>query len=194
MVGPEFSRQKTVLLWGVAILLGSGVAGCGGSSQSTPPAGANPTYPTGWNRSLYSDAFWAVCGPMTGDRDLMEWFQKGLKRSCEAWSRSENGMKFSVVWARAPGGTAISTPPTVEEMFSLIERRSADMKEVETAGAAGNGYGTGKLYEGENSRLFVRVGMMGSVVYILLVRGDAKLENRNPHLRAFFDGFEPVAR
>ena len=76
----------------------------------------------------------------------------------------------------------------------MIARRSADMKEVETAGAAGSGYGEGKMYEGENSRLFVRVGMMGPVVYILMVRGDATLDTRNQYLWAFFVGFEPVAR
>jgi hypothetical protein len=103
-------------------------------------------------------------------------------------------MQFSVVWARSAGGTAISSPPTVEETFSMIARRSADMKEVEAAGAAGSGYGEGKMYEGENSRLFVRVGVAGSAVYILMVRGDVTLDTHNQYLRAFFDGFEPLAR
>ena len=194
MIGTVFSRRARLMRWGVAILVGIGVTGCGGSSQPTPPTEAKPTYPAGWNRSLYSDAFWVVSGPLTGDRDLMEWFQKGLRRSCEAWSRTESGRQFSVVWARPAGGTAISSPPTVEETFSMIARRSANMKEVETAGAAGSGYGEGKMYEGGNSRLFVRVGMVGSVVYVLMVRGDATLDTRNQYLRAFFDGFEPVAR
>jgi len=194
MIGTVFSRRTTLMHWGVAVLVGIGVAGCSGSSQPTSPAEATPTYPGGWKRTLYSDAFWVVSGPLAGDRDLMEWFQKGLRRSCEAWSRTEHGMQFSVVWARSAGGTGINPPPTVEETFSMIGRRSADMKEVETAGAAGSGFGEGKMYEGEKSRLFVRVGMVGSVVYILMVRGDAKLDTHNQYLRAFFDGFEPVAR
>jgi hypothetical protein len=131
---------------------------------------------------------------LTGDRVLMEWFQKGLRRPCEAWSRTDNGTQFSIVWSRAAGGTAIDSPPTVADTFSMIARRSSDMKEIETAGAAGGGYGEGKVFEGAGSRLFVRVGISGSVVFVLMVRGDTTLDSRNPYLRAFFDGFEPVAR
>lgn len=194
MTSLECSRHDRILPWGLAILVGLGGFGCGGSPQPKPPSEASPTYPDGWKRTLYSEAFWVVSGPLTGDRALMEWFQKGLQRSCEAWSRTDKGMQFSVVWARPAGGTGISSPPTVEGTFSMIARRSADMREVETAGAAGGGYGVGKMYEGENSRLFVRAGMMGSVVYILMVRGDTNLNTQNQYLRAFFDGFEPLAR
>src|SRR5689334_11197145 len=103
MTGSESVRRAKFFGWAVVLFAGIGGTGCSGSPQPSPPAQATPTYPNGWQRSLYSDAFWVVSGPLTGDRTLSEWFQKGLRRSCEGWSRTEHGMQFSVVWARPAG-------------------------------------------------------------------------------------------
>ena len=141
---------------------------------------------------------------MQGDRALMEWYEKGLAKmprpigsngwSCEAWSGKQGNTQFSVVWARLHGTGGGLPVSVVDDTFAMIARRSSDMKENETPGAAGSGYGVGKAYQGENARLFIRVGTMGSVLYVVSVRGDDSLGINDPYLRAFFDGFEPIAR
>jgi hypothetical protein len=152
----------------------------------------------------YSDAFRVPSGQMTSDRVLADWYEKGLGKlpvaggsggwSCEAWSRTESNMQFSVVWARRHGGSGGLPPTVAEDTFAMIARRSPDMKAIDSPESAGGGYGQGKVYQGENARVFVRVGSLGSVLYIVSVRGDASLDAGNQHLRAFFDGFEPIAR
>jgi hypothetical protein len=142
-------------------------------------------------------------GAMAGDRTIEDWYQKGLAKlpqvpfatgwSCEAWTRLEGSMRFTAVTARQHGVTSMA-PTVVEDAFDMMAQRSPDMKEIETPGVAGGGYGQGKVYQGENARLFVRIGSQGAVLYIVTVGGDGSLDASNQHLRAFFDGFEPLAR
>lgn len=195
-------RSIAVMRVGPLVLIALFVPGCGRPPQTdqAPPA---VTYPAGWERKQYSDAFWVPSGFLQGDRALMEWYEKGLAKlprptgangwSCEAWSGNQGRSQFSVVWARLHGTTGLPAS-VVEDTFAMIARRSPDMTEVEAPGAAGAGYGVGKAYRGENARLFIRVGAMGSVLYVVIVRGDGALGTDDPYLRAFFDGFEPIAR
>jgi hypothetical protein len=184
--------------WFVGVSLVACLAlGCDGSSGPTPPA--QPAYPAGWELWGHDNDFRVPSGGgLVHDAALQDWFQKGFDRfptpynagrwGCSARSRTENGTKYAVVIIRLPEPRSM-LGAVVDDTFAMIARRSPDMKEID---GAGPGYGQGKLYQGENDRLFVRIGMTQTRLYVLSVRGPKDLDVNEPHLRAFFDGFTPL--
>jgi hypothetical protein len=173
--------------------------GCNGSPDSGPPPATPPIYPPGWELWGHDNDFRVPTGaPLLHDQALGEWFQKGFAGfptpygaggwGCTARSRTENGTRYAVVIVRLPEPRSMLGPVT-DNTFAMIARRSPDMKETEGAGA---GYGQGNVYQGENDRLFVRIGLTQTRMYILSIRGPRDLDATEPHLRAFFDGFTPL--
>lgn len=206
-------RRRDTRLWirvlplcGLAFLAAFGL-GCGGPSGSSPTTAAPPTYPPGWQLwELPCGARAPMGGMVHNDQPLAAWYEKGFSGfpkgfdtsgawSCKADSRTDNGTQFSTVRVQlARGGADAAVSDVIGDTFAMIARRSPDMKEMDSPGPTGGGYGQGKAYQGESARLFVRIGTTSSSMYIVIVRGDNNLDAANPYLRAFFDGFAPIAR
>jgi len=181
--------------WFLGLPIVAGLAlGCGGSPDPATPA--QPTYPAGWELWGHDNDFRVPTGgPLVRDAALEQWFTEGFNRfvsgrwgNCSARSRTQDGIKYAVVLARLPEPRT-NLGAVADDTFAMIARRSPDMKEVEGAGA---GYGQGKLYQGENDRLFVRIGQTHAWLYVVTARGPKDLDATDPRLRAFFDGFTPL--
>ena len=180
--------------WSIGLSVVAGLTlGCDGSSSPTTPA--KPAYPPGWELWGHDNDFRVPSGGgLVRDAALEQWFTDGFNRfvsgrwGCSARSRKQDGTTYAVVIARIPEPRPKSLE-VVDDTFAMIARRSPDMKEIDGAGA---GYGQGKLYQGENDRLFVRIGMTQTRVYVVTVRGAKDLDANEPGLRAFFDGFTPL--